>query len=227
MTTTTSSSSSGLKSYINERRAIKMKSTVGAVDYFKTSIDDPKSINELMEKALAVGVTYHMKRVKAAREKFERQKKLAKQATETKTVVKPTLATVSETRVMTAAKAEFEGRVTQIIDENMVSSVEVSTTTLNRERSLSPRPMQDKQCQTSTLDELFNEMMANRDKAKSSRPSFVRRCFSCSRSETTSSINTTINKWTTNFLLLKFVIWKIKKKRTIQVSINLKIPIVE
>lgn len=201
MTTTTSSSSSGLKSYINERRAIKMKSTVGAVDYFKTSIDDPKSINELMEKALAVGVAYHMKRVKAAREKLERQKKLTKQktetATETKTVAKPTLATVSETHVMTTAKAEFEGRVTQIIDENMVSSVEVSTTTLSRERSLSPRPhvpMQDKQCQTSTLDELFNEMMVNRDKAKSSRPSFVRRCFSCSRSDTTSSISTTINK---------------------------------
>lgn len=197
MTTTTSSSSSGLKSYINERRAIKMKSTVGAVDYFKTSIDDPKSINELMEKALAVGVAYHMKRVKTAREKFERQKKLAKQAMETKTVTKPTLATVSETRVMAAAKAEFEGRVTQTIDENIVSSVEVSTTTLSRERSLSPKPhvsMQDKQCQTNTWDELCNEMMANKDKAKSSRPSFVRRCFSCSRSDTTSSISTTINK---------------------------------
>lgn len=192
MTTTTSSSSSGLKSYINERRAIKMKSTVGAVDYYKTSIDDPKSINELMEKALAVGVAYHMKRVKAAREKFERQKKLAKQA-----VAKPNLTTVSETGVMTAAKAEFESRVTQTIDENIVSSVEVSTTTLIRERSLSPRPhvlKQDKQCQTSTWDELYNEIMANRHKAKSSRPSFVRRCFSCSRSDTTSSINTTINK---------------------------------
>lgn len=58
------SSSTG-KKYIHTRQLSKMKEEIGALDHFKTRADDVKTINALMERALAVGLNSHLRRRKA------------------------------------------------------------------------------------------------------------------------------------------------------------------
>lgn len=58
-------SSKEARKYIHTRQLGKMRDEIGAVECFKTRADDPKSINTLMERTLAVGLNSHLKRRKA------------------------------------------------------------------------------------------------------------------------------------------------------------------
>lgn len=53
------------RKYVHTRLMSKMRDEINAVEHFKTRADDHKTINALMERALAVGLNSHLKRRKA------------------------------------------------------------------------------------------------------------------------------------------------------------------